>query len=122
LLNKSRYFIYTFSYICSTILGSLISFKEISNDEIQSDFGITLEDLLNFQKLVIKLYSTKFLKREFTLEMMRYMSEPYKNVIIIDLLENLVKNYKSILFTPDEIITYDKIIEIIGTISEMNYN
>lgn len=84
---------------------------------------------MEFQNHVIKLYTLKVFNKECSIEMIRSMREPLKNVILIDLFETLLKgcmnlNSYSNFCDVEEFknFPFEKIIELISSIShEINF-
>lgn len=83
------YLYYIISYVCTTILGSLLIFYEISDEDLVTKYDVSRDSLINFQNFVINLYSKSIFGQELPLESLRNMTEPMKNTYVIDLIETL---------------------------------
>jgi len=105
--------------LCTTILGSVYSIFEISFDDIQKNYGINYCNIIEFQENLVKLYSKGLFGREMSLELMRNMSEPSRNAIIIDLYDTMIKSGQ---FNPKANSKYEKIIDLINYLSELSDN
>jgi hypothetical protein len=110
--------------LTTTILGSVLSFFEISNEDLFANYGIHHKDLHEFQNKLARIYSRHIFGKEFSIEVLRNMSEPIKNVVLIDLFETLI-NCESELINLNElkiIPNYEKIVELVNYLSELSDN
>ncbi len=86
-----------FSFICTSILGSLFTFLEINEEELISNFGLTCEDLYKFQEQIITIYSKFLYGINLSIEQLMNMNDPIKNGFILDLIQfSLSDEFKSV--------------------------
>ena len=68
-------------------MGSLINFAEIEELFLKDNYNVDCKSLIEFQRNVVKYYSLLYFGKNINYELMKDITEPYKNVINLDLFE-----------------------------------
>ena len=89
-----------------------------------TNYGVSIEDLNNFQSTLTKLYSQTLYNKVLSIEQLRNMSEPVKNVFIVDMYEQLVKSANKLSDVSEikKIENYEKIVALLNVIKEATEN
>ena len=102
-----------------------MTFLEITKEDLITNYGF-YDDLLIFQNSLMKIYSRKLFNREFPFEMISRLTEPIKDVFVIDVFETFFKYLDFSFFDMSDLeelkqlSNYEKIIEFINIISFEN--
>lgn len=78
-----------------------------------------MEELVSFQLSLVKIYSQFIFSQDLSIEQLRNMSEPLKNVFLSDMLETLTKgkDYSPISDKIMNLPSYEKILEFCNMLS-----
>ncbi len=78
-----------------------------------------MEELVSFQLSLVKIYSQFIFSQDLSIEQLRNMSEPMKNVFLSDMLETLTKgkDYSPICDKIMNLPGYEKILEFCNMLS-----
>lgn len=80
------------SLIGTSILGSLMYFKEIKEEELKNNFDLEPNIILLMQDFIVKMISKRYFGEELTFERLIQSNDKTKNFCIIDLFTHFFKN------------------------------
>ncbi len=78
--------------ICSSILGSLVYYKNISEEDLINKYGLEKNEIKNVQNLIMKIISIKYFGEEISFERFLNTNEVILNVCLVDLLTYFFQN------------------------------
>lgn len=89
--------------ICTSILGSLIYFSEISEEDLKEKYDLDSKDILNLQENIVKMISRRYFGEELSYERLNNSSEKTVNVCLIELFTHFFKNKQLLNYCPKDV-------------------